>query len=160
MGNEARSGRTRGRARRNGPTTTANSRLIANYQVTMSGRSPNKFTLQGSWGTLADWAAVMTESLGRDDRLSGSHNSGTYNEFDTNKVFQYFYNLGPALEQLKFLPARESSVCLYVSGPPRILNTICAEAFSHLAADEADIKQNGLERAGRNFGPVLRLWWD
>lgn len=86
------------------------------------------------WVSPADWAATMKEVSPR------------YNAFSVTKVAKLL--LAPEASGIQVQGARESSVCLYVKGPPEALAWLDAN-HRKMAADESHIEHG-----------ELRLWWD
>lgn len=72
-----------------------------------------------------------------------------YNNFSIDKVCHW---LKKYKDTVHFLPAREYSVALYLSGPISTLREIQGKA-REIEADEAHLR----DRDGRT---ILRLWWD
>lgn len=113
--------------------------------------------IRGVPTTLGTWNHFMKKAL--------AHTSGQYNDFSvsdiTRALLVAIYELSIGETELQFIPARESSVALYITGPYDYLkelgNYIHSNRNEFNNVDELNLYEDG----GRHFSfPVLRLWWD
>ena len=83
-----------------------------------------------------------------------------YGEFEPKKVARAFRQW-PGAAGLKYIPARENSVALYVLGGPGDLEELAAFVEQNrnkfCRVDEVNVYDQGYKETQ---GPVLRLWWD
>lgn len=104
--------------------------------------------------TLDQWVKTMDIAVG-----------GGYNDFEPKPAGRdlkdALRDISISPDELKFIPAREGSVALYITGPEHYLR----ELGEYL--DEANFAQEvhfypdeRTTKGGTIPGPVLRLWWD
>ena len=115
--------------------------------------------IRGEPTSLGTWHRIMSRALAQDG------GDGTYNDFDVNEVAEGFRRamseLGIGETDIKFIPCREYSVALYVTGETATLEVlgeyIQKNRKSFGRVDEINVYEDG----GRQYSiPVLRLWWD
>jgi hypothetical protein len=115
--------------------------------------------IRGEPTSLGTWHRIMTRALAQDG------GDGTYNDFNVDEVTAGFRDaitaLGIGETDVQFIPGREYSVVLYVTGKYETLealgNYIHKNRRSFGRVDEI----NAYEDGSRDFSfPVLRLWWD
>ena len=113
--------------------------------------------IRGEPTTLGTWERIMSQALADSD--------GYYNEFHARSVAIAFrdaiFEMGIGEDEIQFIPGREGSVVLYVTGPYEYLeelgNYISKNREEFKYVDELNLAEDG----GRRFNaPVLRLWWD
>ena len=115
--------------------------------------------IRGVPTSLGTWHRIMSRALAQDD------GDGTYNDFNVEEVTaglrDAIMELGIGETDVKFIPARENSVALYIAGKYETLealgNYIYKNRRSFGRVDEINVYEDG----GLEFSyPVLRLWWD
>ena len=119
--------------------------------------SGQNLDIRGVPVSLEEWRKVMNFAL--------SDTNGQYNDFEVDQVADNMlgemFDLSIGEDELKFVPAREYSVALYILGPENYLKEL-AEAikasrgyFSNV--NEIDVSKQDYKNIK---GPFLRLWWD
>lgn len=134
--------------------------LKGNQQIVVAYKEATRtLDIRGEATSFDTWHRIMSKSLAQDD------GDGTYNDFDADKVAVGFRNaiaaLGIGETDIQFIPGREYSVVLYITGEYETLkllgNYIQQNRRSFGKVDEINVYKDG----NRDFSfPVLRLWWD
>lgn len=117
--------------------------------------SGRNLDIRGVPVSLEDWHKTMKIGVDPD---------GHYNDFSATRVYREFKDLLYALsigeDEVKFVPARESSVALYILGPEEYLKELKDEiehTKEEFRVDEIHFLPDGRKDVK---GPALRLWWD
>lgn len=138
-------------------TLQGNQKIIPAYDDDDPPRGTRDLDIRGEPTSLGTWHRIMTRSL--------AHTDGGYNDFEVDAVAYAFrdsiHELNIGEDELKFIPGREGSVVLYITGPYDYL-----EDLGNYINDNKELfknvqELNAYEDGGRHFSfPVLRLWWD
>jgi hypothetical protein len=115
--------------------------------------------IRGIPTSLGTWHRIMARALAQDG------GNGTYNDFDVEEVAAGFVAaisaLGIGETDIKFIPGREYSVVLYVTGKYETLEALGDYIHKNRRSFGRVDEINAYEDGGREFSfPVLRLWWD
>ena len=138
-------------------TLKGNQKIIFAYDDIDPPNGTRNLDIRGVPTTLGTWDHIMGKAL--------AHTSGQYNDFSVRDITIAFrdaiHELGILENELQFIPAREYSVALYITGSYNYLeelgNYIHSNRNEFNNVDEMNIYKDG----GRHFSfPVLRLWWD
>lgn len=131
-----------------------NQKIVAAYK-----EDTRTLDIRGVSTSLGTWHRIMTRALAQDG------GDGTYNEFNVDTVANGLRDgmaaLGIGETDIQFIPAREYSVALYITGKYETLealgNYIDKNRESLSEVDEMQVYEDG----NQEFSfPVLRLWWD
>ena len=115
--------------------------------------------IRGVPTSLGTWHRIMTRALAQDG------GDGTYNDFSVNEVAaglrDAIVQLGIGETDVKFIPGRESSVVLYITGAYETLEALGDYIQKNRRSFGRVDEINALESGYQDFSfPVLRLWWD
>jgi len=131
-----------------------NAELVGAYN-----ESTRQLDVRGEPTSLGTWHRIMSKALAQDG------GDGTYNEFDVNVVSaglrDAIVGLGIGETDVKFIPAREYSVAMYITGEYETLDKI-GSYIDKNRENFADVDELHLYEDGTSGlpGPILRLWWD
>lgn len=134
-----------------------NQKIVLAYDDIDPPQGTRDLDIRGEPTSLGTWHRIMTRAL--------AHSDGQYNDFNVDEVGAAFRDAIQELSigetELKWIPSRESSVALYISGPYDYLeelgNYIHANRKLFGNVDEMNVYEDGTSGLS---GPVLRLWWD
>jgi hypothetical protein len=115
--------------------------------------------IHGEPTTLGTWNRIMSRALVQDG------GDGTYNEFNVDDVTKAFVGaiqaLGVGETEFQFIPGREYSVVLYVTGEYEKLEELGNYIYKNRRKFSRVDEISAYEDGGKDFSfPVLRLWWD
>lgn len=138
-------------------TLAGNQPIVLAYDDDDPPEGTRDLDIRGVPSSFGTWHRIMTRSL--------DHSGGGYNDFDVYEVTAAFreamHELSIGETELQFIPGREGSVVLYITGPYERLEELgeyihnSRDSFNNV--NEIDAYEDG----GRHFSfPVLRLWWD
>jgi hypothetical protein len=135
-------------------TIKGNQKIVVAYN-----EDTRTLDIRGEPTSLGTWHRIMSRALAQDG------GDGTYNEFDVNVVAaglrDAIVGLGIGETDLKFTPAREYSVAMYISGAYETLEQL-GNYIDKNREKFAEVDELNLYEAGKDDvpGPVIRLWWD
>lgn len=134
-----------------------NQKIVLAYSDDDSPRGTRDLDIRGIPTSLGTWHRIMTRSL--------AHTDGGYNDFEVDSIAAAFrdamHELSIGETELQFIPGRENSVVLYVTGPYDLLKELGNYIHNNGELFKNVNELNTYEDGGRHFSfPVLRLWWD
>ena len=135
-------------------TLKGNQKIVVAYK-----EDTRTLDIRGIPTSLGSWHRIMTRALAQDG------GDGTYNDFDVDEVAAglraAITDLSIGETDLKFIPGREYSVVLYVTGAYETLEALGDYIHKNRKSFGRVDEINAYEDGDRQFSfPVLRLWWD